>query len=83
MTKQVKKTAIVLRQNIGLLVFKTQSMKTSLNSYAVLLKIDLALIFFVTENKAKLILKHRYVYICIFSAFVCSSSVETILYYRT
>lgn len=52
MTKQVKKKNICYWEShkIGLIVFKTQSMKTSLNSYVVLLKI-----FIFTENKAKLI----------------------------
>ncbi len=67
----------------GLLVLKTQSMKkTSLNSYAVLLKNSLDFFLFFTEH-CKINLKPRYVYICISSAFVCSSSMETILYHWT
>lgn len=37
--QEEKKSAIVERQKYIDLIFKTQSMKTSLNSYAVLLKI--------------------------------------------
>lgn len=56
--KQEEKNLLLWKdKKIGLLIFKTQSMKTSLNSYAVLLNLScfIFLYFFFTENKAKLI----------------------------